>query len=94
METKLIVKYIAIVLIIAAFGGIIYGITKMFQSTCPTGSTYNKEQKKCIKDCVSGTQYDSHYMKCIPICDPGTNYFPGHDDQCYACKPGCNRCSQ
>ena len=87
METKLIVKYIALVLVIAAFGGIIFGIAKMFASQCSDGYTYYKDQKKCIKDCETGYHYDKN-MKCIPTCDAGKTYFEPPDDKCSECEPG------
>ena len=85
METKLIVKYIAIALIIAAFGGIIYVITKMFQSTCPSGQTW-VNGRGCVTPCSSGQTYDWKAGGCRPLCNGKNQFFSYNDKKCYTCK--------
>ena len=47
-------KIIILIIIIAAFVGIIVGIILAFRSQCPDGKIYNKTCKKCVTKCESG----------------------------------------
>lgn len=76
-------KVVSIIVIIAAFAGIIFGVTRLFASECRTGMHYDKTEKKCIITCNEGEKYYPSIDKCLQ-CPPGQHYISG------GCQEECN----
>jgi hypothetical protein len=78
-----------ILITIAGFITAVVLVARSFRSTCPSGQTYNKDQKKCVPICKDGQQYDPNpaIAGCRDTCDPDAGHFSYHDKKCITCKP-------
>ena len=83
-----IVKVFILLIILVAFGGIIFAISFAFATKCPTGQTYDKDQQKCIKTCIEGKEvYDTDTNDCRPLC--GDNeVWSRSTNKCQKCPVG------
>lgn len=83
-----IVKVFMLLIILAAFGGIIFAISFAFATKCPTGQTYDKDQQKCVKTCEEGEEvYDTDTNDCRPLC--GDNeVWSRSTNKCQKCPVG------
>lgn len=83
-----IVKIIILIVILAAFGAIIFAISFAFATKCPTGQTWDKDQQKCIKTCVEDEEvYDTDINDCRPICT-GNSVWSRSLNTCKECPVG------
>ena len=82
MDTKItVLTVISIVVAIAGFGLIIFGISRIFKDSCPSDMTYDDENKECREICTDGAKWYPEVRKCLP-CPP--NYTPAPN-----CPDGC-----
>jgi hypothetical protein len=70
MDAQVIIKILIFLGIAIMGGGIIYAISKMFQTTCPGGQIYDTIQKKCREKCEEPKTYYADLDKCLD-CPPG-----------------------
>jgi hypothetical protein len=64
-----IYQLLAIIFIGSIFGVLIYLISKMFSSQCPSGYNFNSKQNKCIINCTDKEIYDDTSQSCKINCN-------------------------
>ena len=78
-----------ILITIGGFIAIIVVIARNFSTVCPSGQTYNTDQKKCVEACGDNQMYDPN--KAIPGCRDKCNgpnqHFSYRDNKCVTCQP-------
>ncbi len=85
MKAKLtFMTLITVVVALAGFGLIIYGVTRAFSSTCGGGMTYNKDLKQCVETCKDGEKFYPETKQCSK-CPPGQTF----DQAAGVCRAPC-----